>query len=155
MADDKFPRVGFTGTRYTVPLEQRYLIDTVLGGLYHTRGSVELHQGDCVGADEYVATRGALLGYFVVCHPPTNPLLRAHGPSHLVRPPKPYLQRNRAIVEETDILLAAPHDSTEVQRSGTWATIRHARKLNRPRVVMGPDGNIIECVGIVSPDCPF
>jgi hypothetical protein len=155
MADDKFPRVGFTGTRYAVPPQQRWLIDSVLDGLYRTRGAVELHQGDCVGADEYAANSGASLGYLVVCHPPTNPLLRAHGPSHVVRPPRPYLQRNRAIVDETDILLAVPSDSHEVQRSGTWATIRYARKLNRPRVVMGPDGEIIECVGIVAPTCPF
>jgi hypothetical protein len=41
MADDKFPRVGFTGTRYAVPPQQRWLIDSVLDGLYRTRGAVE------------------------------------------------------------------------------------------------------------------
>lgn len=144
----QFPRVGFSGTRYGLTGGQGYVLDSILYVLFDSRGSVELHEGDCIGADEYAATSATSIGYRVVCHPPTNSLLRAHAPHNELLPPLPFLRRNRKIVEDTDILLATPSDDLEVMRSGTWATIRHARKLERPRIVIGPYGNTIECVGV-------
>lgn len=41
-----------------------------------------------------------------------------------------YLDRNRRLVFGADLLLAFPRTSAEEQRSGTWATVRAARKLN-------------------------
>ena len=47
-------------------------------------------------------------------------------------PPKPYLKRNEDIVNKCDVLIACPIDKNkEILRSGTWATIRKARKLNK------------------------
>jgi len=50
------------------------------------------------------------------------------------------LERNRAIVDETDILLAAPLESEEQLRSGTWATVRYARKQHKTVLVIFPNG---------------
>jgi len=45
--------------------------------------------------------------------------------------PTPYLSRNRAIVDETEMLIATPAEFTEQQRSGTWSTVRYARACGK------------------------
>jgi len=52
--------------------------------------------------------------------------------------PKPYLERNRDIVEDGEILIAAPKSLIEEIRSGTWATIRYARKMGKPIIILDP-----------------
>jgi len=44
--------------------------------------------------------------------------------SEQIPAPKPYLTRNKDIVRDTEMLVAAPADETEVIRSGTWSTVR-------------------------------
>ena len=53
-------------------------------------------------------------------------------------PEKPYLERNHDIVDNSDVLIATPKESVEQIRSGTWATIRYAKKLNKPIMIMEP-----------------
>lgn len=43
-----------------------------------------------------------------------------------------YMKRNDALVYWSNVLLAFPETAEEVQRSGTWATVRRARKVNKP-----------------------
>ena len=57
-----------------------------------------------------------------------------------VAAPKGYLDRNHDIVDAADVLIAAPSGTTEKRRSGTWATVRYARKLGRTICVVLPDG---------------
>lgn len=45
--------------------------------------------------------------------------------------PGGYMKRNDALISHCDVLLAFPESSTEVQRSGPWATIRRGRKANK------------------------
>lgn len=49
---------------------------------------------------------------------------------NIVGVPGGYLKRDDALVEGADLLLAFPQSGDEVLRSGTWATIRRARKRN-------------------------
>lgn len=42
-----------------------------------------------------------------------------------------YMKRNDALVEHCDILLAFPETPEEQRRSGTWATVRRARKAGK------------------------
>lgn len=42
------------------------------------------------------------------------------------------LERNHVILDHTDYLLAFPKTRKEVLRSGTWATIRYAKKRDLP-----------------------
>jgi len=48
----------------------------------------------------------------------------------------------QGIVRETELLIAAPAEFSEQHRSGTWSTVRYARRLGRPVQIIGPDGRI-------------
>lgn len=63
----------------------------------------------------------------------------SHGKYHQSMPP---LDRNRLMVGMADRLLAMPAGMEEELRSGTWATIRYARKGQKPITVFWPDGSV-------------
>ena len=131
-------KVGFTGTQVGMkPLQ--------LGKLYNTMkysGMVEFHHGDCIGADE--EAHGLIeRPVVIVIHPPLKGDKRAYCMgADFFRRPKEYIARNRDIVDETEILLAAPKGMTEEPRGGTWSTIRYARRLGRPVIIHWPDGTV-------------
>jgi hypothetical protein len=134
-------KIGFTGTRNETTLEQRSAFRIRFDRL-KPPSPVELHHGCCLGADEDAMSIGAYR--HVVGHPPTDRSFwssYANDLSNEVREPKPYLERNKAIVDETNELWAMP-EGPEVMRSGTWATIRYARKLKRPIAIFWPDGSV-------------
>jgi predicted Rossmann fold nucleotide-binding protein DprA/Smf involved in DNA uptake len=56
--------------------------------------------------------------------------------------PRPYLVRNRDIVDVCNLLLATPGGTVEQLRSGTWATIRYARRIGRPVWIVFPNGEV-------------
>lgn len=61
--------------------------------------------------------------------PPDNPKLRAFNKADLLMPEKPYLVRNLDIINNSACLIACPKDkNNEELRSGTWSTIRQAKK---------------------------
>lgn len=55
-------------------------------------------------------------------------------------PIKPPLVRNHDIVDSTELLIACPKEQVEVLRSGTWATIRYARKKEITVWLIDPEG---------------
>src|SRR6185503_12138709 len=104
-------------------------------------GTSELHHGDCVGADAEADLLCQRLDIPRVVHPPLAAQLRHFtlpGPRCTVLVPRPYLERNRAIVDAGDIVIAAPQTLEEQQRSGTWATVRYARRLGRMVILLAP-----------------
>jgi len=119
--------VGFSGSSRGMSVNQEGAVRNMLRRL-RKQGHVIFHHGDCVGADEEAHELAWRLHCDIVIHPPTDPKARAWCPSQTVREPLPYLERNKAIVRESGLLLATPASRTEVLRSGTWATIRYARK---------------------------
>lgn len=85
------------------------------------------------------------LGVKTIGHPPSDSLRRAYCAYDEERTPLPFLVRNHAIVDEgVDGLIAAPSGWVEEQRSGTWATVRYARKLGRRIWIVLPDGRVKE-----------
>jgi hypothetical protein len=52
------------------------------------------------------------------------------------------LTRNEEIVSRVGFLVAAPHTQGEVQRSGTWHTIRFAIRNEVPTLILWPDGKL-------------
>lgn len=84
------------------------------------------------------------MGYEPVIHPPRDEKKRAFKKAARSGPPFEYLDRNRNIVRQTELLLATPGEKEEVLvGSGTWATIRFARKkANYKVVVIFPDGSL-------------
>lgn len=135
---------GFTGTRNGMTMEQR---DT-FGKLVGMSKIVEFHHGECVGSDEdahkmvNILSMAAKNTIKIVGHPPDNPKLRANVVVDEAWPEKPYLQRNRDIVRETECLIAIPESDKELSSGGTWFTIRYARQKNKPILLIWPDGTL-------------
>jgi hypothetical protein len=134
---------GFTGTSGGMTFLQKGKVRD----LFVLLNIKELHHGDCVGADEEAHSLARLLLNIphIVIHPPVVQDKRAFCRGNEIRLCKPYLSRNKDIVREgRDGLIAAPSGFTEVLRSGTWATIRAARKMNRHIWIVFPDGTVRE-----------
>jgi len=68
----------------------------------------------------------------------------AGAASDIRRNPKPYLERNHNIVDESELLIACPKSKEEELRSGTWATVRYARKKGVRIILIYPDGSVSE-----------
>ena len=135
-------KIGFTGTQVGMTDAQKEMVDDLLGGLFITGDkNYELHHGDCIGADYEAATLARESGYFITAHPPSDTKKRAYFKSDAYTQPKPYLERNYDIVDATGLLVATPKQNHEVLRSGTWATVRYARKRKKPIVLVYPDGS--------------
>lgn len=132
--------LGFTGTRDGMTDAQQLMIWECL----KRWRPIELRIGDCRGADDQVFTLAVHEGIRTVAHPPINEEFRAFCAADLVLPPQHYLQRDRDLVDASGVLLAAPASPVDVGWSGTWYTIRYARKRRRSVVVVGPDGRIVE-----------
>lgn len=105
----------------------------------------ELHHGDAIGRDSEAHELATNQDIRVVIHPPVNPSNRAFCEGSEVRAEFPYMLRNRAIVAETDLLLATPNGpEASAPRSGTWRTVRYARRMGRRIVIIYPSGDITE-----------
>jgi hypothetical protein len=127
-------RVGMTGARAGGTATQLEAFEALLEGL----GATELHHGDCVGADAQAHEIAIKLGIPVIVHPPDNSTHRAWSEGGYVLGGKPYLERNRDIVDACDTLIAIP-DKPETLRSGTWATVRYARTVGRSIIILDPE----------------
>lgn len=129
--------LGFTGTGLAefLPLHRRALLKRFLSEeLYAKRGYRILHHGDCIGADELCHEFADKCGYEIVIHPPVKPDKRAFcTPTEgEILEPYEYLTRNHHIVDSCDLLVAMPKViGQEELRSGTWATVRYARKQGK------------------------
>jgi hypothetical protein len=129
--------MGFTGTQVGMTAGQKEELQHVLMDGVEI-GFTHFHHGDCVGADEQAHDCAKALGYLIVIHPPLNPSKRAYCVGYETREPKDYLDRNHDIVEETAVLIAAPKQRFEVQRSGTWATVRYAWQASKRVALVMP-----------------
>lgn len=125
-------KIGFTGTQMGLSQKQKNKINHI----FNSGSITELHHGGCIGAD--AEAHGAVLELDhrikIILHPPLDTSKSFHyakSTSDEVRPAKPYLERNKDIVDETELLVACPAQDHEVLRSGTWATIRYARKKGK------------------------
>lgn len=137
--------VGFTGSRRGMAPLARGKVQALLMLYFVHTISCTLHHGDCVGSDEEVEKLASDLGYYTMAYPASDVAERwlAKTASHLTRDPMPALQRNEFIVAESDVLIATVQGFTpnaEQLRSGTWATIRYAKKEDCPIWLVNPMG---------------
>lgn len=108
---------------------------------------LEFHHGDDEGsdsdADELV--RFCSRSCEIHIHPPVNENRRAfcnkRGPT-VVHEAKKFLVRNNDIAYVCNMLIAIVKERYEMRRSGTWSTVRRARRYNKPIIFIYPDGNI-------------
>jgi hypothetical protein len=125
--------VGFTGTKIGMQPNQRLELAEYLSYLKNL-GFTHFHHGGCIGADAQAAKIAKQFGFIVVAHPghprdKNNTMYRAFTDfNDEVREVKPFLKRDRDIVDETEQMIATPAGRTEEVRSGTWTTVRYARK---------------------------
>jgi hypothetical protein len=127
--------IGFTGSRKGMTGDQAAEVTRIL--LRATEG----HHGDCIGADEQFHDLCLALEIPVVIHPPEDDTYRAFCQgAKLVMPPRPFLVRNRIIVDTCELLVGAPKDHRQpasLRGQGTWSTIVYARRVGRElRVVL-------------------
>lgn len=133
--------IGFTGTQTGITTQQlRTLQYEVANRALET---TEWHHGDCTGGDE--SFHELVVGSSkVVIHPPLDDSKRAFcdGLNVEIREPKEYLERDDDIAREVDVLIACPKGFKEELRSGTWATVRYARKYHKDVIIIYPDGSV-------------
>ena len=128
-------KLGFTGTQKGMTSEQKLVVEKIMPK------ATEFHHGCCIGADFQAGQIANELQIdTIILHPPTNTSKMAKCEGNESREAKPYLDRNHDIVDETDILLATPKEFSEELRSGTWATIRYAKRNKKVVIVVWPDG---------------
>ena len=126
--------IGFTGTRQGLSERQK----SALRDLLASHPGAILHHGDAIGADAEAHDIAVELDCSIVIHPPNDVTQRAFKIAALTRAPRAYLDRNKVIVRETSFLIAAPAMEVEQLRSGTWSTVRYARRLGRPVHLLAP-----------------
>lgn len=135
--------VSFTGTRRGMTLAQKRAVGSALAVLQPD----VFHHGDCVGADAeaHVLAETCPTVPEILIHPSSVPGTRAFCRGHKVFDEKPPLVRNLDMVKACDVLIACPAGQ-ERRRSGTWATVRAARKEEGgPNIlVVMPDGTLVE-----------
>ncbi len=128
--------LAFTGTQagMTGPQRARFR------GLMRALRPATFHHGDCVGAD--AEAHDDVVGTTRVhIHPCTISDKRAwKGQAFVIEAPAPPLERNRVMVDVSEALVATPKGMIEELRSGTWATIRYARKQKKPVHICWPNG---------------
>lgn len=138
-------RIGITGTQKGIKEHRLNLIKNFILDKTYEYNDIEIHHGACIGVDTqvHVFCRGFDGKVDIIVHPPIDkskqgvlPKLRGREHNVYWRVPYDYLVRNKHIVNECDILVAAPSTQYEVLRSGTWATIRYARKMGKGAIVV-------------------
>ena len=127
--------IGFTGTQRGMTNKQKSEFTKYLRLYIDKNTNVIFHHGDCIGADTDAHEIAKKLNCKIVIHPPKNEKKRAFCKGDIILKQKDYLKRNKDIVDISEILIGAP-DSPEKLRSGTWSTIRYARKSEKIIIII-------------------
>lgn len=105
--------------------------------------SCTLHHGMCVGADAQAHLIATLEDCRTHGYPPIN---QDHARMDLavdeIEEPGDFLVWDQWLVDASEILVATPKGMIEELRSGTWATVRYARRRGKPIVMIWPDGTV-------------
>lgn len=134
--------LSFTGTRKGMTTRQRQAVLWIVRFLNDTGEFCEAHHGMCIGADTefHWIVRSEAPKTRIIGHPCTISTAR-ELPLEAVDQSRPVytpLIRNRRMALECNHLLATPKEASEVLRSGTWATVRYARALDKNTTIVAP-----------------
>lgn len=133
-------KYGMTGSRKGMSHEQYQKFFTLLERypkLCH------LIHGDCHGADTEAHMLAAEKGHEITIRPCDFPGARARSWAATIHEEKRPLVRNHDIVDESEMMFAFPDGWVEQWRgSGTWATIRYAKKVKKMLWIIYPDGSV-------------
>lgn len=133
--------ISFTGTRSGMT---KYQIETFVEIIISYKDKIDkviLIHGDCIGADATAHLLAADNNVEIRMRPCDMDSQRAFSEGgEIIADPEPPLIRNRKIVDDGDELIACPFGYEEVMRSGTWATIRYAKRNKKPITIIWPNG---------------
>jgi hypothetical protein len=139
-------KIGFTGSREKMAGTAFLALEDLVRRFVKEIGGPDLaeaHHGDCVGSDVAFHEIATELKIRTVAHPGDLRRWRAFCKADETRDPLPCLDRNRVIVAECRSLIACPRlAEADDPRSGTWATVRHARRIHRPVLIIWQDGRV-------------
>jgi hypothetical protein len=132
--------LGFTGTRRGFSVAQVFCLHSDI----EDSGADLMIHGGAEGADD-CAVRVSVPIEIYPCIAYRFRLWadRGDGVVRLVHAPKPPLVRNQIIAKRCDHLIATPASEEGELNSGTWATVRYARKAGKPVTIITPSGRII------------
>lgn len=126
---------GFTGSRKLKLNEQQ---KKILAEFIKNMEITEFHHGDCVGADaslhEFIRSQFSYMK--IIVHPPVDSKNRAFCEGDVIMDKKDYMERNRDIVDSSEVLFALPPENSN-PRSGTLATIRYSEKKKIAVIKLG------------------
>ena len=132
-------KIGFTGTQRGMTDFQKEVFEAFLD-IYEDRNEeLWLLQGDCIGADAEAVSIAREKKFGIWSFPPIQSSKRAWVESGRTETPRDYLTRNHNIVKACDLMVATPGEDYEMLRSGTWATIRYTKKLDKHVFIVYPD----------------
>lgn len=143
-------RWAFTGTQRGLTHAQYLALDNVIRDEI-LMSAVSIAHGGCLGADIefHELLLQFRLGPQTTVYPSNIPKKSAFDNLQgvdkygvTIREPRDPLERNRYMIHRCDRLLACPGEMEEVVRSGTWATVRHARRCHRRITFVWPNGTI-------------
>lgn len=134
--------LGFTGSKQGMTPRQYLQVSELLTTIDPHRA----HHGDCFGSDAQFHGLCRERGIYIVGHPGMDQYgetpYRAYCDVDEIEATLPYLERNRIIIDRCGTIIAAPKSFEEEIRSGTWFTVRKARKRKRTVYIVFPDGKI-------------
>lgn len=119
----------------------RVLIDSLFEAS-RKKGSITFHHGDCINGDAFLHDAAHELGFSIVIHPPENGALRAYKRAPVILPVKPYLERNREMVDACEVMVICPDTEAYRIKSGAWYTWKYA-KLQKKRVILITPSGVI------------
>lgn len=143
-------KIGFTGTRNGMnEIQAKTLVQLFTGFREFDKKITEFYLGDCVGADMqsghliFKHAKNPFKCYLLPCDiTALQGHLEKQYPSCIRLPEKPPLERNEDLVRPIEVLFATPKEHEEQIRSGTWHTIRQAKKQGKDIYIIYPDGTV-------------
>ena len=153
--------IGFTGTRHGMTETQFEVVQCLVQSAHIRHGTyIRGVHGDCLGADIQFHEICAFVGIPIILRPCIIDKWRAFlGTDEAVRLPEEFdgrpriskihvpddpFCRNRRIVADSHVMIAAPITPSEQPRGGTWQTIRQSRKFKppKPMFIVSPRGSV-------------
>ena len=135
--------ISFTGTQDGMNVTQKTNVIKLIKA-QKAKITKAVH-GDCIGADtdfHNIMSDIFVMNDLIEIHPCTATSKRAYNKAPKIYEPIAPLDRNRIMVQRAHLVIGTPGTDSEILRSGTWMSIRYAKKMVRPLVIFYPGGAI-------------
>ena len=139
--------IGITGTREGMNSIQKLVFLHELKQLTATEYFLEFRHGQCKGVDvetaQLVKDTSKLK---IVSHPPINKKDIGICQNDILLKEKGYLERNRDIVDNSEIMFVIPNTEEHQTYGGTWYTFDYIIKKRKKFILILPSGFVFRGV---------